>query len=107
MSHMTVFSQICRCPSCELKPASASNAFFEPSLSLARQTREPRDELIDRSVEVFMHRIAMDVTSRQSQARPDGKQPVCAGFFAQHNLRAQNVAGNPRQAGDFLLDELS
>jgi hypothetical protein len=47
----------------------------------------------------------MEITSGQSQPRADGKKPVCAGFSAKQNLRTQNIAGEPRQAGDFLLDE--
>jgi hypothetical protein len=93
----------CRLP---LESAGAPDSFFEPCLSFARQTREPRDELVDCSVKVFVHCMAVNVTSGQSQPCAGGKHPVCAGFLAEHNLCAQNVPRKPRQTGDFLLDKL-
>lgn len=77
MSGATSFLQMrCRLPLYELESAGAPDAFLEPCLSFARQTCEPRDELVDCSVEIFVHRIAVDVTAGQSQPCADGKQSV-------------------------------
>lgn len=91
----------------KLESKCASFAFLEARLSFARQTCKPRNELIDCSVEIFVHRVSLDIVSRHSKARAHGKKPMGAGFFANHDLRTQNVAGKAREPRDFLFDELS
>ena len=85
-----------------LGPGSAALTFFEPCLSFARQTRKPRNQLIDRNVNILVNGVALDITSRQSQSRADGKYTARPGFLAEHNLCTQNVGGETRQARDFF-----
>ena len=107
MSRKTPLSEA-RCPpGCQPEPSSAAFAFLEPCFSLARQTCEPRDELIDCSVEIYVHRVGVDVTPRQSQPGADGKHSISAGFFAEHHLRGQDIGGKARNARDFFLDEVA
>ena len=94
-------------PNRALESAGAPPALFNVCLSLARQARKPRDQSIDRSVEVFVNGVAINVTSRQGQACADGKYPIGTRFFAEHNLRAQYVGGETRQARHFSFYELS
>ena len=60
---MLVWQTQCSASIGDLKLSCAPDAFFVSCFSFTRQTGEPRDELIDCSIEVFVHRTAVNIAS--------------------------------------------